>query len=267
MKKCPNCGNVTGSAFCGECGTDLREVPEADIVRDQTNVDASAEPIDPVVVDAKVEDINNESTVQHEVGATSEKSGTQDINKKTGKTKLGIIGLMAVAAIAIFLVLVFVVGGNASKKEDYKVTLHTMWFQMSADAAATEEACNLITSVWHDAIFENTNEADTKKYVAGASDFDEALGNLFADEEFQKKIENIESGQDAVDKMMDELKDPPEDYKDLYKEAVDLYTDYSEFNELATNPSGSYNSYSEKFEQLDTSLAKSLKRFETLLPE
>ena len=28
MKKCPNCGNLTDSKFCPECGTDLNSVPE-----------------------------------------------------------------------------------------------------------------------------------------------------------------------------------------------------------------------------------------------
>ena len=26
LKKCPKCGNVTDSTFCGDCGTDLSDI-------------------------------------------------------------------------------------------------------------------------------------------------------------------------------------------------------------------------------------------------
>ena len=37
----------------------------------------------------------------------------------------------------------------------------------------------MVVAVWNDAIWGDTTQEDTKKYVAGAKDFDAALDNLY----------------------------------------------------------------------------------------
>ena len=39
LKKCPKCGNVTDSTFCGDCGTDLSDVLEIVEQKDDTKTD------------------------------------------------------------------------------------------------------------------------------------------------------------------------------------------------------------------------------------
>ena len=66
---------------------------------------------------------------------------------------------------------------------------------------------------------------------------------------------------------MRKLKNPPEEYQDCYDAATALYQKYTSFINMATSPTGSYNSYSEDFLKLDKETADEISQFIILLPE
>lgn len=266
MKKCPACGNVTDSQFCGNCGADLRDISETELLNEQEHSQAENAISEEPIVDV-VSQQNDGSETSKKISETiSEVAPVAADTVKPKKKKNIFIAIGVVAVVAIALIAIVVIGGNASKKEDYKNNLALAQYSMTSYAAIAEKQCNLISSVWNDAIFENTNNADTKKYVAGAADFNEALANLFADESFKSNTTNLEEGLGIVKSEMDKLKNPPDEYKEIYNYMLDVYTDFAEFVGLATDPTGSYNSYTEKFHELDSSLAKSLNKLEAMMP-
>lgn len=124
-------------------------------------------------------------------------------------------------------------------------------------AADSETCCNLIVQVWNHAIWQKKDTA-TDKYTRPngyfVSDFNDALDNLFADPDFQMKINAIKENQEAVNSIIGRLTNPPEEYKTAYESLSDYYRAYRTFSNMAINPMGSLNSFSENFDITDTEL-------------
>lgn len=112
---------------------------------------------------------------------------------------------------------------------------------------------NLPKKVWYNAIYKERDDA-TDKYTRPkgyfASNFNDALGNLFSDTSF--RISSIEDNQKTVSSLMKELKNPPEEYKDAYEAITELYDAYISLTNLATDPSGSLQTFSTNFNNTDS---------------
>ena len=84
------------------------------------------------------------------------------------------------------------------------------------------------------------------------SDFNDALRNLFADSTFCSQIADIEENQESVAELMEQLKNPPAGYEEAYEALKEYYSAYLELTNMATNPSGSLQSYSSNFNEADS---------------
>ena len=126
---------------------------------------------------------------------------------------------------------------------------------MLKGAGDAEDCGNLIKNVWYNAIYKEKDD-ETDKYTRPkgyfVSDFNEALGNLFSDTSFKSKISSIEDSQKTVSSLMKELKNPPEEYKEAYEAISKFYDAYISLTNLATNPTGSLQSFSTNFNDADT---------------
>lgn len=252
-KACPQCGQPVVLAadipeenppiLCEECGT---EIPDG--------VDAC--PNCGCPVPAK-EEVVDEAPQKVEVTAVN-------LPKMTKNTKKYIV----IAVVAVLAVIIALFVGKSVKEQklaeeaaqrsaDYASTLETASYTMLLGAIEAEEAGNLIKNVWYNAIYE---ERDTKtdKYTRPdgwwVDDFNEALGNLFSDSDFIGTISSIESNQELVAGLMKDLKNPPEEYEDAYEAIKELYDAYTSLTNLATNPTGSLQTFSENFNEADTAV-------------
>ena len=124
--------------------------------------------------------------------------------------------------------------------------------------------------VWYNAIYEKRDDK-TDKYTRPkgyfVSDFNDALGNLYADSSFSSKISSIEDNQDTVNALMKKLKNPPDEYKDAYDAVSDLYDAYISLTNCATDPSGSLQTYSSTFNDADTNTLNAYKAMELYLDD
>lgn len=246
-KICPQCGQpvvlettekkAPVVLLCEECGTVIPEGMEA-----CPNCGC------PVSMEEEVAD-----ECPQKVEVTSVK--LQPIAKNTKKhIIIAIVSIIAIIA-------AFFVGNNvkqkklaeeeAQRKAVYASNLETASFTMLMGAIEAEDAGNLIKKVWYNKIY-NEYDSETNKYTRGASDFNEALSNLFADSEFRATLSSIETNQDTVAGLMKKLKNPPEEFEDAYDAIKELYDAYTKLTNLATNPSGSLQSYSQNFNNADT---------------
>lgn len=82
-------------------------------------------------------------------------------------------------------------------------------------------------------------------------DFNFALENLFADPKFYTQINAIKENQETVTSIIAQLKNPSEEYKTAYESLSEYYDAYLTFTNLAINPSGSLNTFSEDFDAID----------------
>ena len=251
-KACPQCGQPVVLAtdipeentpiLCEECGTEIFD-----------GVDACPNCGYPVPTKEEVVD---EAPQKVEVTAVN-------LPKMTKNTKKYVV-IAVVAVLAVIIALL--VGKNvkeqklaeeaAQRSADYASTLETASFTMLLGAIDAEEAGNLIKSVWYNAIYEEY-DSETNKYTRPNGyyvDFNDALGNLFADSSFQSTISSIESNQELVAGLMKDLKNPPEEYEDAYEAIMELYDAYKALTNLATNPTGSLQTFSENFNEADTAV-------------
>lgn len=164
--------------------------------------------------------------------------------------------------IAIIAVIVVAIGGiiatNSHKKNletRYAENMEQASYTMLMGASDAEDAANLINKVWRNAIYEDT-DSETDKYTRPngwwVSDFNDALRNLFADSTFCSQIADIEENQESVAKLMKQLKNPPAGYEEAYEALKEYYSAYLELTNMATNPSGSLQSYSSNFNEADS---------------
>ena len=256
---CSNCGKEISdkAKACPQCGQPVVLTP------------AEVEAADPVICQecgAEVPD-GSEScpncgcpVPEKEKPEVPQKVEVTSVNlpKMKANTKKYILLAVVVAAAVLIAVLV---GTRASQKkqlETYEANLKTASSTMLRGAIKAEDAGNLIKSVWYNAIYE---ERDTKtdKYTRPngyfLDDFNDALGNLFADSDFRSTISTIQSNQDSVARLMKELKNPPEEYEEAYEALKKYYDAYTALTNLVTNPSGSLQTFSQSFNSADSEVA------------
>lgn len=152
----------------------------------------------------------------------------------------------------------------AKRVEEYSSNLEMAVYTMILGAGEAETSGNLIKRVWNNAIYEKRDD-ETDQYTRPkgyfVSDFNDALGNLFADSSFKRQLDSIKKNQDNVDTLMKELKNPPDEYRDAYDAVSELYNAYLSLMNCATDPSGSLKTYAETFNNADT---KTINAFKTM---
>ena len=141
-------------------------------------------------------------------------------------------------------------------------------FTMIDGAAKAENAGNLIKSVWYNAIFEERN-SETDKYTMKngkfVDDFNDALSELFADENFSNSISEIVTNQSDVANLMKQLKEPPKKYEEAYSVLKVYYDNYLKMTKIVINPTGSLNTFSEDFNTYDNNTVDSYEKMKLYL--
>lgn len=134
--------------------------------------------------------------------------------------------------IVFTLIVVSVLGIGISQKAKelkYYSNMETVSFTMLDGATKAEDAGNLIKSVWYNAIFEERN-SETDKYTMKngkfVDEFNDALSELFADENFSNSISEIVTNQSEVANLVKQLKEPPKKYEEAYSVLKIYYDNY-----------------------------------------
>ncbi len=155
-------------------------------------------------------------------------------------------------------------GFSQIKEKEYAANLYNATYTMLQGCADAETACNLIQKTWNNAIWEKSDK-ETNKYTKTkgvfVSDFNDALGNLFADKDFKKQLGEISENQNQVTAYMKALQSPPKKYEKAYNKITEFYETYLQFTNMAINPSGSLNSFADDFEKIDK---KSMKIYDEM---
>lgn len=235
--QCVHCGVMIkrdNNKICKECGFELEE--------NATVCSGCGCP-----VDTENNDCSN-----------SNFSENAELKKAKGKKKVKII----IALIAVILIVGSVTAVGIVQyqiKIEDNVKKYGDNLELAADAmllgASESETCaNLIKKVWYNTIFKES-DYETDKYTKPdgyfVSDFNESLGNLYWDSDFVNKISDIKENKETVNSFMKKLKNPPEEYEEAYDALKELYDSYLSLTNLATDPSGSLQTYSSDFAEAD----------------
>lgn len=257
MTTCPNCGEQISDKAkkCVHCGTVL--IPE----EKKYCSDCGAELEEGMKVCPKcgcpIENAVEMETAPQQVEVTGVK-----ITKKSKKMiVIAVITVIAAATIAAIGVqmhkknVAAKVAAEAQKQsEEYGTNLNMAAYSILSGASDAETCGNLIKQVWYNSIYEQS-DSKTDKYTKPngyyVSDFNDALKNLFLDSSFNDQIEDINDNKDTVNSLMKKLKNPPEEYKDAYESISKLYDAYLSLTNLATDPTGNLQTYSQNFNDAD----------------
>jgi flagellar basal body-associated protein FliL len=242
-KKCVHCGTVLfqeEKKYCPDCGAELEE-----------GMDTCPK------CGCPIENIIETEKTPQQVEVTGVK-----ITKKSKKiimiAIIAVIGAAMIAAIGVQTHKKNVAAKAAAEaqkqNEEYVTNLNLAAYSMLSGASDAETCGNLIKQVWYNAIYEKSDsKTDKYKKPKGyyVSDFNDALQNLFSDSSFSSQIADINDNKDTVNSLMKKLKNPPEEYKDAYESLSKLYDAYISLTNLATDPTGSLQTYSQNFNDAD----------------
>lgn len=273
MTTCPNCGEQISDKAkkCVHCGTVL--VPE----EKKCCPDCGAELEEGMDTCPKC-GCSIENTIETEKTPQQVEVTGVKITKKSKKiimiVIIAVIGAAMIAAIGVQTHKKNVVAKAAAEaqkqSEEYGTNLNLAAYTMLSGASDAETCGNLIKNVWYNAIYKES-DSKTDKYTKPngyfVSDFDDALQNLFSDSSFSGQIADINSNKDTVNSLMKKLKNPPEEYKDAYEALSKLYDAYISLTNLATDPTGSLQTFSQNFNDADNETLNSYNALRMYLEE
>ena len=245
---CPNCGKLISdmATLCPNCNSQ--------------NGDPSAN--DAVACSECGNKYNKEQNFCSACGCPN----NSNLPKKKKHKGIAIAAIMLTIVLAIGLFGAFV--SNKSRATVYYDNLETVTYKMLDGAAKAETAGNLIKSVWYNAIYEE-RDAETDKYTLKngkfVDDFNDALSNLFSDEEYQKNILAIQNNQDEVISLMKQLNNPPREYEEAYSVLKTYYDNYLSMTKMVINPAGSLQSFSDELNSADTETVNSYEKMKLYL--
>lgn len=263
---CPNCGKeISDKAItCPSCGASLEEVQQ-EVVEEKTKI---------ICEDCGTE-YENDLAACPNCGCPKPEeqlqSQEQPVKKKMSKTRKKIIGIccaIAVVLIVVFGIIIYnstVNNANSEYNSKYKQAYSTM-YRSTKDA---DKMIGLIQRVWHDAIYKSSDE-ETSKYINPDGyhlDFNEAVKNVYFDDDNLKIMTSIEKSQKTVKNLIKEMKNPSDDNKESYDCLKDTYDCYLKFTNLALDASGNLNSYSEQYNDLETDIKADLDKMENYIDD
>ena len=188
------------------------------------------------------------------------------------RNRLPIIIVAAVVAIVAIGAIAFGVARQNAAKEhaEYVQKLNDAHYSMLDGAAKMEKAANLTSSVWYNAIYEK-RDTETDPYTLNAigkfvDDFNDALEALWGSDKFNAILKDIDANEVVVDDLIDGIRNPPDDLEKVYDEMLELYATYGTFMDLATAPSGSYDTYHQNVSSTDSKFMEQYNKVKALLP-
>lgn len=177
---------------------------------------------------------------------------------------IGVILVLAVAAGAWY----WNYYNTAKSLDKYKANMALVFMKATNTAAKAEGMINTYQKVWHDDIFNSGYTTSNGTYHSdGLDNFSQAIQdqrNIYDELGDNKQLTD---GINSINTTMDVLKNPPSQYKDLYQQFVDLYSSLSSFVNMATDPSGSLQSYTSDANNLDNDIFKKINGIKVQLPK
>ncbi len=226
-EKCINCGcQINSTRYCKECGAQIN--PDWDFCK------SCGCPVE--------QEYDSSDVIENPFSDTQ---NYPPVKKKTGKIIITIISIILVVAGS----LVFFYDYRANQ---YYENVNLVLEEHNKGVDTFNECKELLLDVWINAILKQSNEK-TDKYVCPdgvfSDDFNDALGRLFEDEEYLKKLAVMEERTVQLKALRKKLQHPPkgeEEYNELLLDYID--TDIS-LNVMLVNPTGSLNSVSDGFNE------------------
>lgn len=242
---CPKCGAPKGGekkSVCSKCGTELKE--------GQDFCAKCGQKVG-VVVDNAV------SSAINQFNANVEKK------KKKPKVLAIIIAAVLVVCVGMGAVIYSIINNKKAEeaKKEYIATVEE-FLELSGTAGANlEDIADTVQTYWHENIWEDMHGDDINDAIMYALyDKSDEVNDA---ETYDTRIEVLYS---SIKKVPDGVsEEDADDIKEICDAVKDLYNVYTDFYSLATNPSGSYSSYSDDNAETTDEFVSCLRALDNLL--
>lgn len=269
---CPECGKKISdkAASCPNCGFPL-----------------DFEDLDVEAVDVEIGDGYNRSLEKHNgngqyslnVSEQMEEETYRGLKQKNKQKKIiigVIIGFIALTGIVAGTITVTRIAKIREQQEAeiaavnsynaYIDKYNELYSTLLNGGSEAESVCVLTYNVWNNSIFDRSSE-ETAKYVAGTSDFNEAIENVYGDEAVIIKLMAVAQAQKKADSLIKELQSSPYELEKCYDAAIDANVMFNSLADLALSPSGNLTSYGEAEGEKVAGFVNAYNTFEALIPE
>ena len=242
---CPRCGTPKAAPqkkYCKGCGLELQEA-QAFCPRCGQKVDI---PVDPQL---------HSFIDQYNAGITQQQKNTKMVPI--------VLAIVAVVVIIIGILISNAVSAKRAEelRDEYLATAEEFLSLSLTAGSNLEDIADTVQTYWYENIWEDKHGYDINDaiyYALLAKSSEISLA-----ESYNTRLRNLYSQLKKVpDGVSDEDKDDLEDICDAIK---DLYNVYADYYTLATDPSGSYNSYSESNGDLTDEFLSSFRALDNLL--
>jgi hypothetical protein len=190
---------------------------------------------------------------------------------RTKKIIYSIIGVVLVIAIGLGLFFGIRKYQADKKFNTYIDNVEAVRETMIEGGSTAESLLNLTSRVWYNSIFEERDPTTDEYTMSGGSgfndDFNTSLFALMSADSTQATINEIKENQEEVSSYMKQLNEPPEELDDVHDTLTDLYTAYQSLINLALNPSGSLQTFSENKNQKIDNFIELYQKLDTQIPE
>lgn len=183
------------------------------------------------------------------------------------------------------LIFILLTGCSGKNTTEYKSEVQNVADKILENSAEVEKILDQYSSVWDFSIKSNgailveemavktgLDLATVKKYftinAAGNIPNDFSL-NVFALKSYFEdsgELNKLKETAEEIKEKINELNNPPEEFEKVYDELLDLFTHAEELLEMAIDPSGSYNDFTAKRNQLSSDITSQYKRVEVTMP-
>lgn len=261
---------------CPECGKEISDKAEKCIYCGKVFEERIVDPPKLICSECGVE-LEAGMTICDKCGCPiqSEDEKEKEIENKTKeickRRNVKIVGVIALAMVGIILGLNFNKSYQAKKAYNECVDiLHLASETMLEGSSRAEDLTDLTARVWSNAIYEE-KDVTTDEYVCPGGefvdDFNTALTLLYWDESTSSKVEEISNNQETVKDYMKKIQNVPDGFEKCYETITDLYDAYVVITDLAINPTGNYNSFTESARTALSDFTTAYKKLESQIPE
>jgi len=211
------------------------------------------------------QDIGNKGEVQQVEISSVNISPIDPLKKK--RLLIGVIAISLV--IGIGLITNFLIGIN--KYNTYIDNLNLIRTTMISGGSDSETLLNLTAKIWFNSIYEE-DDPETDLYTKDKNgyfydDFNSALNYFFNGTYSQSVTGNIKDNQVIAEDLMKKMQTPPKGLENCYSTVTELYSTYKGLTDLALNPSGNLQSFTDnKSEKIDKFL-ELYNKLETQIPK
>lgn len=153
----------------------------------------------------------------------------------------------------ISFLIFFVSCGNEKK---FDKNLQAAYLAMGKTTMASQIVCSQTSSSWRKAIYDH--ETPSGKYC---SDFNVALKELFEKYKEVGLLDSISKYKKEMEDATSKLNNPPNSRKDCYNDFIAIIGEVSSFSRMATDPTGSLQSFNNSVHETSENISKKIDQF------